>query len=196
MLPMEERCRTKQQLKEWLEIELRPNLSGIKALFPIEPVVLNRHQILLRKTEFYTNTGRKILAKIYFMRLKMLQCRYGIQIPINVCAKGMRIMHVGPVLVNNKATIGENVVLHVNSAIVAGGTNNDAPVLGRNVIVGVGAVILGNVHVADYTAIGANAVVNKDVTEENTGVAGVPAKKISNNGSKCWGKNITNQGRK
>ena len=28
------------------------------------------------------------------------------------------------------------------------------------------------------------------VIEENTGVAGVPAKKISDNGSKSWGKNI------
>ena len=83
--------------------------------------------------------------------------------------------------------------LHVNTAIVAGGTNHEAPVLGRNVVVGIGAVVLGGVKVADYTAIGANAVVNKDVLEENTCIAGVPAKKISDNGSKSWGENISRQ---
>ena len=47
-------------------------------------------------------------------------------------------------------------------------------------------VVLGNVTVADNVAIGANAVVNRDVLEENIAVAGVPAKKISNNGAIAW----------
>ena len=67
-----------------------------------------------------------------------------------------------------------------------GGNNGYAPVLGDNIVVGYGAVILGNTHVANGVAIGANAVVNKDVLEENIAVAGVPARKISNNGRNTW----------
>lgn len=33
-----------------------------------------------------------------------------------------------------------------------------------------------------------NAVVNKDVTEKNVAVAGVPARKISNSGTLHWNK--------
>lgn len=95
-------------------------------------------------------------------------------------------MHLGPILINYKAIVGEDCCLHFNTALVAGGTSDDASVLGKGVVVGAGAVVLGGVRVADYTAIDANAVVNKDVLEENVAVAGVPARKISNNGSKTW----------
>lgn len=65
--------------------------------------------------------------------------------------------------------------------------------MGKHVVVGIGAVVLGDVIVADNVAIGAGAVVNKDVLESNIAVAGVPAKKISNNGSSKWGhKDIKN----
>lgn len=57
-------------------------------------------------------------------------------------------------------------------------------------MVGVGAIILGDVTIADGVAIGANAVVNKSVTEENIAVAGVSAKKISNNGRAEWNKKV------
>lgn len=186
MLPKEKWLNTKDQLKEWLRIELRPYPRGLQGLLPTEGAILKRHQVLLRKTEYYTNSGKKLLAAFYKLRLRRLQCRHALHIPLNVCAKGMRIMHLGPVLINGNASIGEFCSLHINTSIVAGGLDSSAPVLGDRVIVGVGAVVLGGVRVADYTAIGANAVVNKDITEENTAVAGVPAKKISNNGSRAW----------
>ncbi len=53
---------------------------------------------------------------------------------------------------------------------------------------GVGSVILGNVKIGDNTAIGANALVNKSFEEGNITIAGVPAKKISNNSRKDWNK--------
>ena len=111
-----------------------------------------------------------------------------LHIPLNVFGRGLKVMHLGPILVNSRCHVGEDCSLHINTSLVAGGTNDDVPVLGNHVVVGVGAVIVGGVHIADYTAIGANAVVNKDVQEENTCVAGVPARKISNNGSREWNK--------
>ena len=97
-------------------------------------------------------------------------------------------MHVGPILINNRAAVGSNCTFHINTGLVAGGTTHAAPKLSDDVVVGFGAVVLGDVCVAKGVAIGANAVVNKSVEEENITVAGVPAKKISNNGSNSWGK--------
>ena len=97
-------------------------------------------------------------------------------------------MHLGPILINRNAVVGEDCSLHMNTGLVAGGTNHGVPTLEKGVVVGIGAIVLGDVHIADDVAIGANAVVNKDVAEENIAVAGVPAKKISNNGRKEWNK--------
>ncbi len=190
MLPVEQRLRTKEQLKQWLACEKKKygNPSAVKwMLGHSERAVLYRHQVLLRKTEYYRNSGKGIW-KLWNMRLQRMQNRYAIHIPLNTCAKGLYIMHVGPILLNSACVVGENCTFHMNTALVAGGTNNDAPVLGRDIVIGIGAVVLGNTHIADGVAIGANAVVNKDVTEPNITVAGVPAKKISNKGRADWNK--------
>ena len=107
-------------------------------------------------------------------------------IPLNVFDKGLRIMHLGPILVNEKAVVGKNCCLHMNTAIVS--SENKEPVLGDNVWLGFGSCVLGGVTIANYVAIGAGAVVNKSVEEENIVVAGVPAKKISENGTFNWHK--------
>ena len=95
-------------------------------------------------------------------------------------------MHLGPILINGKAHVGRNCALHINTALVAGGTNDTVPYLEDGVVVGVGAVILGGVHLAENIAIGANAVVNKSFDEPNIAIAGVPAHKVSNNGRTHW----------
>ena len=89
---------------------------------------------------------------------------------------------------SGRVKVGQDCRLHMNTALVAGGTTKGVPTLGNNVVVGYGAVVLGDVRIADYVAIGANAVVNKDCLEENVTIAGVPAKVISHNGSGNWGK--------
>lgn len=63
----------------------------------------------------------------------------------------------------------------------------NVPKLGNGIVVEVGAVVVGG-YIANNVAIGANAVVCTDVTEENIAVAGIPAKKISNNGRLEWNK--------
>ena len=151
-----------------------------------ERAILIRHQVLLRKTEYYVNTGKKLPALLCRIRLNRLQNRYGLHIPINSCEKGLKIMHLGPVLVNSNSHLGQNCSLHMNVCIVAGGLTNEAPVLGDGVVVGVGAAIVGNVHIANNVAIGANAVVTHDVSEENIAVAGVPARKVSEHGRLTW----------
>lgn len=98
---------------------------------------------------------------------------------------------MGSILINDRASIGKDASLHINTAIVAGGTDHNAPQIGNGVVVGVGAVILGDITVADRTAIGANAVVNKSVAEEDVTVAGVPARIIGHGGSSAWNRITT-----
>lgn len=187
MLRPEERIRTRAQLKEWLQAELKPYRLRWHSFTSIyEADVLRRHVILLRKAEYHLNAGHRLAAVWYKLRLNRLQTRHSLHIPLNVCGKGFRLMHLGPVLINGKAALGPNCTLHINTSIVAGGTDDGVPTLGSGVVVGVGAVILGGVHIADNVAIGANAVVNRDVTEDNVTVAGVPARKISDHGRLDW----------
>lgn len=100
-------------------------------------------------------------------------------------------MHIGSVLINGRAHVGKDCAFHINTSLVAGGTNDDVPYLENGVVVGVGAVILGGVHIAENIAVGANAVVNKSFDEPDIAIAGVPAHKVSNNGRTHW--NIKNK---
>ena len=45
------------------------------------------------------------------------------------------------------------------------------------------STVLGGIHIADNVRIGAKALVIKDIKEDNTTWAGVPAKKISDRGA-------------
>ena len=189
MLPIEKRIHSKKDLKEFLKADLQ-HLKISKIIYWLqcnEGAIIKRHQILLRKTEYYLNTNRRIRATLYKFMLLKFQNKYCLHIGLNCCGKGLRLMHVGPILMNGNVTIGENCKLHFNTAFVAGGTNNGAPTLGDYVVVGVGATVLVDITIADNVAIGAGAVVNKDVLEPGITVGGVPARKISNNGSGNWG---------
>lgn len=191
MLTKDKIIDSKDKLDDWLKYELLPyGRSSVLSFLGIREVdILRKHQLLLRKTEYYLNTGHKILYLISRIKLRKLQNKYCLHIPLNCCGRGLRIMHTGPILMNNRVTVGENCRFHINTALVAAGTNDDVPTLGDGVVMGIGAVALGGIYIADNIAIGANAVVNKSFTEENISIAGVPAKKISDHGSKTWGRN-------
>ena len=180
---------SKKKLKEFLDYELKKyGKSKFDFLAITEKQILKKHQIILRKTEYYINTKKRILSVIYRFRLSKIQNKYALHIPINCCDKGLKIMHLGPILVNGNAKIGKDCSMHINTCIVAGGTDNSAPVLKDGVVIGCGAVILGGITIANNIAIGANAVVNKNFEEEDIAIAGVPAKKISDNGRTKWKK--------
>lgn len=181
----------KTELKEFLEYESikygRKN-TRMPLVCLTEQAYLYKYNVLLRKAEYYINTGKKFRGFLY----KALLYRYGnehqIHIPINTFDRGLKLMHLGPILVNGRVKGGKDISLHINTSIVAGGTNDGAPILEEGIVVGVGAVILGDISLAKNIAVGANAVVNKTFEEENIVIAGVPARKVSNNGRLKWNK--------
>lgn len=180
--------KSKKELKFYLEADKialdishkRPNLIGDR---------IWKYQRCLRKVEYYKNTQKsnlfkKILYYYYRLRLEQLFVKTGFHISPNVCGPGLSLAHEGSVGININAKVGENCRIHIGSNIGAVAGSKKAPVIGNNVYIGPGAKIFGEIYIADGIAIGANAVVNKSFEEPNITIGGIPAKKISNKGSK------------
>lgn len=186
---------SKKDLLDWLGYE-KANYQAhgnITLLFPIaERDILYKHNYILRHAEYHTNNNHKIRSFLWRIFLLRYQNKYAIHIPINTCGKGLKIMHVGPVLINGNAYIGSDCSFHINTALVAGGNNDNVPEIGNEIIMGIGSVVVGGVKLANKIAVGANSVVTKSFTEEDITIAGIPAKKISDSGSTEW-KTIRNK---
>ena len=187
MISEEKRIKTKAQLKEWLgeEIARYPDHGRYRIYNMLrlsENAILRRHQILLRKTEYYINSGHRLLARVYRLRLELLQIKYGMHIPPNTFEKGLHVMHVGELHVNGNASAGKNCAIHVHTSLAAGGFSDAVPSLGDGVLLFMGAIVAGDTHIADNVVIGANSVVSKSILEENVTVAGNPAQIVSHRG--------------
>ena len=178
------RIKSKKDLNEWLDYERKKYKIGnslasfISAiLFLSEKHILWRIQRRLRICEYHLNCRHKLRYKINIAIYHSNAFRAGINIPPNTCGKGLKIVHLGNVLINQNARIGEDAVFHVNTAIVAGSEGKKA-VVGNNLLMFVGSTIVKGVTVSDNVRVAAGAVVTKDVEENNVSVAGVPAKII------------------
>ena len=138
----------------------------------------------LRICEYHTNNSgpfHKLLSIFYDIKRQRLGGKYSIQIPLNRCGYGLRIMHLsggGGILLNaNK--IGN--YCGFNSGVVLGNKNSvDArPLLGDNVAFGPGAKAFGNISIGDNVFVAPNAVVTKDIPSDCI-VGGIPARIIKN----------------
>lgn len=173
----------RKDLKEYLLADKKQ--LGITRKFP-RPFTdeIWKYEIILRKYEYWENQagrGRKLMAQIYKILHHRNSVRLGIGIGPNCCGKGLSIAHVGTIQINGDAKIGEN--LRIQEGVTIGAGRGGTPTIGNNVYLGTGCKIIGNIKIADNCAVGANAVVVKDVIEKGITVAGVPAKKISENNS-------------
>lgn len=172
---------TSRELLETLRYEKKLYNKKWSPFLINESDILSRHIVLLRKAEYYTNTGKVIRSIYYKFKLHRLQNRYSLHVAINTCEKGLNIAHVGPIIINGNAHIGENARIHVGVNIGFNNGGNKAPRIGNNVYIGPGAKIFGDIDIADNVKIGANAVVNHSCVDEGAVLVGVPAKKIVHN---------------
>lgn len=136
----------------------------------------------LRKAEYYKNTKSNIFSKTYYFYLRFLlkksSIKLGFTIPENVFGPGLALVHYGTIVINSNSKVGKNCRMHAGVNIGASGGEKGAPLIGDNVYIAPGAKIYGNISIPNNTAIGANAVVNKSFQEENTVIAGIPAKVV------------------
>ena len=146
-------------------------------------------QRLLRKIEYYQNSKKNFGKNPYYFyllyRFRKSQMYTGFIIEPNCFEAGLSISHPGTIIVNPLARIGYNCRIHPCTSIgTKAGYRDKVPHIGNNVYIGPGAKIFGDITIADGIAIGANSVVNKSFLEPNITIAGVPARKISDKGSK------------
>lgn len=146
-----------------------------------------KFEILMRKAEYFVNCSNNFITKLYSKFLKLLyhkKClKLGFSIPLNVFGPGLSIAHYGTIVVNGNSRVGKNCRIQECTTIGATSGFSSSPQIGDNVFIGSGAKIIGNITIANDIAIGANALVNKSFEESGITIAGVPAKKISNNNS-------------
>lgn len=139
-----------------------------------------KYEIILRKLEYYTNSKghwgrRNILFYYYKLRHHLLSTKYNFQIPPNVFDAGLRINHIGTIVVNPRARIGKWCDIHV-CVNIGQDVEGNVPTMGDDVYIGPGAKIFGGITVGNSVMIGANAVVNKSFENDDIVIAGVPAK--------------------
>lgn len=146
-----------------------------------------RFQRLLRKLEYYKNCKNSYFWRSFYLLLlfyfDQYSIRLGFSIPPNCFGPGLAIVHRGTIVINEATKVGKNCRINVCTNIGATSGKKESPVIGNNVYIAPGVKIFGGIIIADDVAIGANAVVNKSFFESNITIAGIPAKKISDNGS-------------
>jgi len=146
-----------------------------------------KFQIIYRKYEYARNCLKKKWQLPYVLYLKYrfnkLSVKLGFSIPINTIKEGLSIAHYGNIVINGNCKIGKN--CRIQEGVTIGATNGQklAPVIGDSVFIGSGAKIIGDIKIEDDVAIGAGSVVVKSINTKGITVAGVPAKKVSDNNS-------------
>ena len=149
-----------------------------------------KFQKRLRYLEYLQNSERPLFLRrvrvlIAKYRHRRLGVKLGFTIPPNVFGPGLAIAHVGTIIVSDGAIVGSNCRLHCCVNIgTKGGESATAPTIGNNCYIAPGAKLYGDIVIGDNIAIGANAVVNRDFPAGDMTIGGVPARVLSDKGSK------------
>lgn len=93
--------RDKKDLEEYLEADY------IAIHKPPKRSPVWRYLVVLRKTEYYKNTGRTIRGKLYSYLLQKYSLKTGISIHINNFGKGLGLFHYGSIVINHTARFGD-----------------------------------------------------------------------------------------
>ena len=138
-----------------------------------------RWQVRLRLTEYWCNTQTHVLGRgvgaLLRQRLQAAGRRLGYTIPINVVGPGLRLPHVGTIVINGAARVGAN--CQVLQGVTLAAHHGRSPELGDDVYVAPNATLVGGIRVGERAWIGAGSVVTKDVPPGEVW-GGVPAHMI------------------
>lgn len=150
----------------------------IHKIMHAETAIIYKFQKYLRKAEFYKFKNKKIRFAIYLRKKNKLGNKLGFSIHCGTFDMGLKIHHIGTVVVNGDARVGKNCTLHGNNCI--GNTNDDnslVPMIGDNFKLGFDSMVYGKVKICDNVTIGAKSLVNKDISNEGIYV-GIPIKLV------------------
>ena len=118
----------------------------------------------------------KIVFIFYRLLYEHYKIKYMMDIPAKVkIGKGFRIEHLGGIVINPKAQLGENITI-LNGALIGAqnrGKNKGFPKIGNRVWIGTNSIIVGGIEIGDNVLIAPGAYVNFDVPD-NSIVLGNP----------------------
>ena len=125
-----------------------------------------RYSKVLRKCKWYKEHNNKILFMFERVKLQRLSEKLGFQINYSTqIGQGLYLGHMGSIVVNWKAVLGNNVNLAQGVTIgqANGGNTDGVPHIGNNVWIGANATIVGGITIGDDVMIAPNTFVNFDV---------------------------------
>ena len=113
---------------------------------------------------------------VYKLFIRHYMLKYGFQIGGKI-GYGFYIGHFGTIVVNPKATIGDNcnIAHNVTIGVTNRGQKAGVPSIGNEVWIGTGSVIVGKITIGNNVLIAPGAYVNFDVPD-NSIVMGNPGK--------------------
>jgi serine O-acetyltransferase len=144
------------------------------AHFVYEKVTLQPFRLLFKGWFFFWQKGIEIMT--------------GISIPASAkIGHSFYIGHFGGIIFNKDTVIGDNcnIAQNVTIGISGQGDKRGVPVIGNHVYIAANSVVAGKIIIGNHVLIGACSLVTSDV-EANATVVGVPAKVISQKGSKDY----------
>lgn len=147
-----------------------------------------------RKAQHYRERGNRFARLLHELRVKYLMRKTLIQIPTKTTVgRGLYIGHMGSVIVNENAVIGNNV--NLATGVTIGQTNRGAkrgcPTIGDRVWIGTNAVVVGGITIGDNVLIAPNSYVTDDIPA-NSIFAGNPGSwRPSENATNGYVNNLT-----
>lgn len=148
------------------------------------PYLLSQYRFVRykRKCEIYRE--RKITLPLFILYRFIFQCykiRYLTDIPASTeIGGGFKIEHLGNIVINPKAKIGEKVTI-LNGVLIGQqnrGRKQGCPTIGNKVWIGTNAIVVGAIHIGNNVLIAPGAYINFDVPD-NSIVLGNPGTIIS-----------------
>lgn len=133
-----------------------------------------RYTKILRKCRFYKENNAKLRFYFYRLYLERLSVKYGFQISYSTdIGAGLYLGHLGSIVVNSGAKIGNNVNLAhgVTIGLANGGKRPGVPVIGDNVWIGTNATVVGDIFIGNDVMIAPNTFVNFDVPDHSVVVS-------------------------
>ena len=114
-----------------------------------------------------------VLFCFWRRRLNKATIKTGYHVGLHTVDWGLRFMHLGPVIINEYAKIGNNFQVYPQTLIGQTERGKSAKI-GNNVTMCPGVKIIGPVKIGDNVVIAANALVVKDIPS-NAVVVSTPA---------------------
>ena len=132
-----------------------------------------------RHCEHYRDRN-KLLFLFWRLIYQHMEIKYNMDVPAKVkIGKGLRIEHIGGLVINPLAELGENITL-LNGVLIGSqsrGKRMGTPIIGDEVWIGTNSVIVGGINIGKDCLIAPGAYVNFNVPAHSI-VLGNPGKII------------------